>query len=92
MNDLQEDEMSRSEEGTVQADNDFFVVRVRLDEEQTRVRAENLARAVGRPAEPAEGSDRQRRARAWLGRRLVAVGTALAGDPPVSEPRSGQPY
>jgi hypothetical protein len=93
MNDLQEDEMSHAEEGTVQPDNDFFVVRGRLDEELTRVRAENLARAVGRPAGPVEGSGRPSGARARLGRRLVAVGTVLAGDPPVTEARTttGQP-
>ncbi|MEO8228148.1 MAG: hypothetical protein ABI628_00145 [Chloroflexota bacterium] len=85
--------MNSAKEGTVHPDNDFFVVRRRLDEERTRVRAENLANALDRPADRAEGSDRPRGARVRLGRRLVTVGTVLAGDPAATEPHSttGQP-
>lgn len=85
--------MSHAKEGTVQPDHDFFVVRSRLEEERTRVRTENLANAAGRLADRAEGPHWPRGARARLGRRLVTVGTVLAGDPPVAEPRSttGQP-
>lgn len=85
--------MSHAEEATVQPDNDFFVVRHRLAEEQARVRAENLSRIVRNSADPAVDIGRPGGARAWLGRRLVGIGTVLAGDPPVAEPGSttGQP-
>ncbi len=85
--------MSHAGEATVQSDNDFFVVRQRIAEEQARVRAENLSRVVRNSANPAVDVGRPGRMRAWLGRRLVGIGTVLAGDPPVSEPGSttGQP-
>ncbi|MGZ8502697.1 MAG: hypothetical protein ACXWW6_07580 [Candidatus Limnocylindrales bacterium] len=84
--------MDRREEATVHPDNDFFVVRERIAEGHARARAENLTHRVP-AADPARGSGRLGGARAWLGRRLVAVGTVVAGDPPATEPRSttGQP-
>ena len=85
--------MSHDEETTVQPDNDFFVVRHRIAEEQARVRAENLSRIVRNSAGSAVDVGQPGRMRAWLGRRLVGIGTVLAGDPPVAEPGSttGQP-
>ena len=85
--------MCHAEEATVQPDNDFFVVRHRIAEEQARVHAESLSRIVHNSAGSAVDVGRPGRVRAWLGRRLVGIGTVLAGDPPVAEPGSttGQP-
>ena len=60
---------------------DLFVVRARIAEDHDRARVENLARGA-RPDAPGSGP------RAWLGHRLVEMGTLLAGDPPVKEPRA----
>jgi hypothetical protein len=81
MNDLQEDEMNHAEEATMHPDNDFFVVRQRIAEDLARARAENLTHAGDGAANRAGRSGRTAAAWAWLGRRLVTVGTILAGDP-----------
>lgn len=85
--------MNHAEEAIVHPDDDFFVVRQRIAEDLARARAENLTHTADRAADPARGSGRPGGALAWLGRRLVAVGTVLAGDPPAAEPHSttGQP-
>jgi hypothetical protein len=88
MNGLQEDEMNHAEKATVHPDNDYFIVRERIAEEHARVRAENAASRVDRAVGLARGPARAGAARAWLGRRLVALGTVLAGDTAAAEARS----
>jgi hypothetical protein len=58
----------------MQPDMDLFVVTRRIAADHERARAERLARE--RP-----GVSRRARARVWLGRRLVAAGAFVAGDP-----------
>ena len=53
---------------------DLFVIRSRITFEQDRARVENALRAARGPGRPSPG-------RAWLGRRLIALGTFLASDP-----------
>jgi hypothetical protein len=93
MNYLQEDEMGHAKETTAQPHNDFFVVRERIAEEEARVRAENLMHSIGTIAEATAQPGRRGGVRTWLGRRLVAMGSVLTGDPPVAErhPTTGQP-
>lgn len=82
--------MSHIEERHVYEDVNLLVVRARIAEEHARARAENLAHG----AQAADAAPRQPgAARAWLGRRLVAMGTVLGADPPVAEHSSttGQP-
>ncbi|MDP9483320.1 MAG: hypothetical protein M3P84_08880 [Chloroflexota bacterium] len=85
--------MNHADEATVLRDSDFFVVRQRIAEEQVRVRAENLANTASRATKRAGEPGRLGGPAAWLGRRLVAVGSVLTGDPPASatEPSTGQP-
>lgn len=57
---------------------DLFLVRARIAEDRDRARTETLARQArgpGRQAGRAGGP------LAWIGRRLVAVGSILADDP-----------
>jgi hypothetical protein len=73
--------------------NDLFVVRGRMAEDRTRAAEESLARVASHPSDDPGGARVGAGARVWLGRRLVAAGTALAGDRPAPEPRTttGQP-
>jgi len=57
----------------VKEQQDLFVIHARIAADHDRARRESLGRAA-RAGHPARGP------RAWLGRRLVAVGLALAGD------------
>ena len=72
--------MSNTEWRVMQEHEDLFVVRARIAADRDRARAENLARRAGR-ALPGSGP------RAWLGRRLVDMGTFLAGEPAPKGPR-----
>jgi hypothetical protein len=72
--------MSNTEWRVMQEHEDLFVVRARIAADRDRARVENLARRAGR-AHSGSGP------RAWLGRRLVDMGTLLAGDPAPKEPR-----
>ena len=65
---------------------DLFVVRTQMAADRARAANETLARA-------AAGARTGTGARAWLGRRLVVAGLALAGDRAASESTttSGQP-
>lgn len=85
--------MNHSEEATVHPDNDFFVVRERIAEDRARAHAENLTHALDPARDVVRRAGRRTGARAWLGRRLMTVGTLLAGDPPTAEarPSAGQP-
>lgn len=80
MNDLQEGDMDNTEWRVMQEHEDLFVVRARIAADRDRARVENLARSAGR-AHPGSGP------RAWLGHRLVAMGTFLVGEPPAQKPR-----
>ena len=53
---------------------DLYLVRTRIAEDHARVQRENLATRVAR-------GRRGPGLRTWIGRRLVAVGALLAGDP-----------
>ena len=64
----------------MQEHEDLFVVRARIAADRDQARVENLARNAGR-AHSGSGP------RAWLGRRLVEMGTFLAGEPTTKEPR-----
>jgi len=70
-----------STERVMKEHEDLFVVRARIATDHDRARVENLARTA-RPARTTWGP------RAWLGRRLMAVGMLLAGDPPSQKPRA----
>lgn len=62
----------------MQTHEDLFVIRSRIAADHEKVRAENAARAVrGAATEPCPRTG----GRAWLGRQLVAMGSALIGDP-----------
>ena len=74
-------------------DNDLFVVRTRMADDRTRAAAESLARVAGEARGDDGGHGGISGARAWLGRRLVAAGTVVAGDGsgPKPNPTTGQP-
>jgi hypothetical protein len=74
-------------------DNDLFVVRSRMADDRTRAAAESLARIAGRAGSDDGDHGGILGARAWLGRRLVAAGTVVAGDRagPEPNPTTGQP-
>jgi hypothetical protein len=73
MNDLQEGHMDSTGRTTVIEHEDLFVVRARIAADVERARTENLARAAR--------SDRRTGGPiVWLGHKMVAVGTVLAGD------------
>lgn len=59
---------------------DLFVVRARIAADHDRARVENLTRGAGR-ARTGSGL------RAWLGHRLVDIGTFLTGERPTKAPR-----
>jgi hypothetical protein len=80
MNDLQEGEVDNTERREIREHEDLFVVRTRNAADRDQARVENLARSAGR-AHPGSGP------RAWLGHRLVEMGTFLAGEPAAKEPR-----
>jgi hypothetical protein len=63
---------------------DLFVIRARIAEDLEQARTENLARATR--------SDRRTGGpRVWLGHKMVAVGTVLAGDAGVGQaPSTGR--
>ena len=65
--------MSSTGGTAMQPDMDLFVVARRIAADHERARVERLVR--GRPSRSG-----RTRARAWLGRRLVAVGAFVAGD------------
>lgn len=71
--------MNGTRGGEMQTHDDLFVIRSRIAADHARARAENAARA-------AHGAAIEHGARtggwAWLGRQLIAMGSALAGDPP----------
>ena len=75
---------TRSE--AMKIDNDLFVVRARMAADRTRATTEGLARIAG-------GAKTGSNPRAWLGRRLVVLGTALSAERPAAEPSTstGQP-
>ena len=65
--------MVNTKEGAVKEHEDLFVVRARIAADLAQARMENAihaARSQGRSGGP----------RAWLGRRIVAIGVLLAGD------------
>ena len=70
----------------MQEHEDLFVVRTRIAADHDRARAENLTRGAGR-AQTGSGP------RAWLGHRLVEMGTFLAGERPTKDarPTPGRP-
>jgi hypothetical protein len=85
--------MDSTRRGAIKEHGDLFVVHARMAEDRTRAAQESLARVAsdsnGNVGDVRVGAG----ARVWLGRRLVAAGTALAGDRPAPEPRTttGQP-
>ena len=90
--------MDSTRNGAMKTDNDLFVVRSRMADDQTRAATETLARAASHASNGAAGARIGAGPRVWLGRRLVEAGTALAGtalagDRPASEPQTttGQP-
>ncbi|MEA2538203.1 MAG: hypothetical protein QOF11_2437 [Chloroflexota bacterium] len=85
--------MNHLEEAAVHAEIDYYVVRARIVDGHARARAERLARGAVRVAGPSRGPGGPSPARAWLGRRLVTIGLAVAGDHPLAEAGSstGQP-
>jgi hypothetical protein len=78
--------MDSTERVALTSNDDLFVVRTQMAADRTRAADETLARVA---AGPRSGTG----ARAWLGRRLVGAGLALAGDGPAAEPTTttGQP-
>ncbi len=69
----------------MQTQEDLLVIRSRITVEQDHARVENALRAARRPGRPSPG-------RAWLGRRLIALGTFLASDPGAARrPIAGRP-
>lgn len=82
--------MNGTRGGEMQTHEDLFVIQSRITADHARARAENAARAV-----PGATVDRSARigGRAWLGRQLIAAGSALAGDPPPDRNRgaTGRP-
>ncbi len=70
--------MSNTGRNTPKEHEDLFVVRARIAADHDRARTETLAaQARG----PGRDSGRGSRPLAWLGRRLVAVGSVLADEP-----------
>jgi hypothetical protein len=68
----------------VKEQDDLFVIRARIAGDLEQVQTENLARAA-RAVRRVSGP------RAWLGHKMVAVGTILAGDPvPDRAPSTGR--
>jgi hypothetical protein len=82
--------MNGTRGSAMQTHEDLFVIRSRIAADHARVRAENAARAI--QGVRVEGGARTG-GRAWLGRQLIAVGSALAGDPPPDRSRgaTGRP-
>jgi hypothetical protein len=78
MNDLQEGEMNSTGREPLKEHEDLFLVRARIAEDRDRARTEQLARQARGPG---RDGGRASRPLAWLGRRLVAVGSILADDP-----------
>ncbi len=66
----------------MQSDLDLMVVTRRIAADHDRARTERLARQSRTPSSG-------RGPRAWIGRRLIGLGTQLAGDPPRIERPSG---
>jgi len=63
----------------MQTHEDLFVIRSRIAADHARVAAENSARAVrGTTVERSSRSG----GRVWLGRQLIAIGSALGGTVP----------
>ena len=66
----------------MQTTDDLFVIRTLTGAERHRAQTENVLRRERGPGRPSA-------ARAWLGRRFIAMGTFLAGEPGIP-PRSMQ--
>ncbi len=71
--------MNGTRGGKMQTHEDLFVIRSRIAADHARALAENAARAVHGAAIERGG---RTGGRAWLGRQLIAVGSALGGDLP----------
>ena len=79
MDDLQEDDLDSTGRTVVKTHEDLFIVRDRMAADRARAATERLARVA---ATTRRGSG----LRVWLGHRLVAVGTFVAGDRPSGHP------